>query len=375
LFSHTESPHFAIAHFFSGLLYKQLSLRTEALSEFKLVASRYSKSPLAPYALLHSSQVKEELHDAFGVEKDLTQLVEQYPDVPIVTEAFLRLARTVAQLGNDQEAAKLYRKVFYLNLSEASRITSAFHAGRCFYRTKEYENAEVWLTQYIDMVKGRRVKEIYSAYLTLGQSLLALGKQETACQAFHNALKGELSKEDYLEAMASLVQGYMEQEDLMEAIDVLAESTFNAQLAPSDILELNLLKSQALRTAGFLDRSIALLQSNKGSVSNLHLNAKLSYELSLSFIENGQLAEAQKELSGTLIKVEPGPLAHQIALTLAQVCLDLKQEAQAVSVCQSVLKLGPDLVVLQQVEELLATAYTNQQDYDKAAQALIGQRN
>ncbi|MCP4456258.1 MAG: hypothetical protein GY809_32775, partial [Planctomycetes bacterium] len=34
LFSHTESPHFAIAHFFSGLLYKQLSLRTEALSEF-----------------------------------------------------------------------------------------------------------------------------------------------------------------------------------------------------------------------------------------------------------------------------------------------------------------------------------------------------
>ncbi len=372
LFSNTESPRFAIAHFISGLLYKQLSLRTEALSEFKLVASRYSRSNLAPYALLYSSQVKEELHDASGVKHDLTLLVEQYPNVPIVTEAFLRLADTVAQLGNDEEAANLYRKVFYLNLSEESRVTAAFKAGRCFHRTKEYDSAEIWLAQYINMVKGRHIKEIYSAYFTLGQSLLALGKPETACLAFHNALKGELSKEDYLEAMASLVQGYMEQQDLMEAIDVL-EDTFNAQLAPSDILELNLLKSKALRSAGFVDRSIALLQSKKGSVSSLHLNAKLSYELSLSFIEKGELGKAQKELSGTLVKVESGPLAHRIALTLAQVCLDLKQEAQTVSVCQSILKLGSDPVLLQQAEELLAAAYTSQKNYDKAAQALIGQ--
>ena len=110
-------------------------------------------------------------------------------------------------------------------------------------------------------------------------------------------------------------------------------------------------------------------------MSSVHLNAKLSYELSLSFIEKGELRKAQKELSGTLVNVESGPLAHRIALTLAQVCLDLKQEAQAVSVCQSILKLGPDPVLLQQAEELLATAYSNQQNYDKAAQALIGQRN
>ena len=374
LFLNTESPYFATAHFTSGRLYRQLSLKVEALSEFKLVASRYSRSNLAPYALLYSSQVKEELRDALGVEEDLKMLVEQYPNVPIVTEAFLRLANTIAQLGDDEEAAKLYRKVFYLNLSEESRVAAALNAGQCFYRTKEYDSAELWLTQYIQMSQGSHAKEIYPAYFTLGQSLLALGKHEMACLAFHNALKGELSKEDYMQTMASLVEGYMKQQDLMEAIDVLQDA-FNAQLAPSDLLELDLLQSKALRGAGLLDRSIALLQNNKGSVSDPYLNAKLSYELSLSFIEKGQLEKAQKELSSALIKVESGPLAHKVALTLAQVCLDLKQEDQAVSVCRGVLKLDPDPILLQQAAELLAKAYTIQQDYDKAAQALIGQWN
>jgi len=377
LFSGTESPNFSYAHFMSGLLHKQNSLKAEALSEFKLVAARYSRSNLAPYALLYSSQVNEELKNSAGVERDLKLLVEQYPDVPIVTEAYIRLADTIAQLGDNEEAAKLYRKVFYLNLSDESRVASALNAGRCFYKTQEYASAELWLTQYIQMAQGSnrsKNKEIYPAFFILGKSLLAQGKAQMACQALRNALKGELNKIDYLEAMDSLVKGYMEQQDLMEAIDVL-EDAFNPQLTPSDILELNLLKSTALRHAGLMDRAIELLQNNKNSVSDPYLNAKISFELSLNLIEKGELAQAQKELSHTLTKVESGPLAHKVALKLAQVCLDLKQEDQAVSVCQSLLQLESDPLLSHKAAELLAQAYTNQQNYDKAAQALIGQWN
>jgi len=377
LFSSTESPNFAYAHFISGLLYKQMSLKAEALSEFKLVAARYSRSNLAPYALLYSSQVNEELKNSGGVEKDLKLLVEQYPDVPIITEAYIRLANVIAQAGDNKEAAKLYRKVFYLKLSEESRVTSALNAGRCFYETQDYASAELWLTQYIQMVQGSNPsnnKEIYPAFFILGKSLLAQGKPKMACQALRNALKGVLDKEDYLDAMGSLVQGYMKQQDLMEAIDVL-EDAFNPQLTPSDILELNLLKSAALRHAGLMDRAIKLLQNNKNSVSDPYLNAKLSFELSLNLIEKGELAQAQKELSLTLTKVESGQLAHQVALALAQVCLDLKQEDQAVSVCQSLLQLESDPLLSHKAAELLAKAYTNQQNYDKAAQALIEQWN
>jgi len=372
LFSGKDSPYFATAHFTSGLLYQQLALRAAALSEFKLVSSRYARTNLAPYALLYSSYVKEELHDAAGVQDDLKLLVEQYPDVPIVTEAFLRLAQTVAQLGKNEEAAKIYRKVFYLNLSEESRATSALNAGRCFFNTKEYDSAELWLTQYLQLMKGRKAEEVDTAYFILGKSLLALDKTKMACLAFQNALQGNLGKGDYLETMAKLVQGYMQQQDLMEAIDAL-ENADNAELAPSDMLELNLLKSTALRHAGFVDRAIELLENTKSSVASPTLNARLSLELSLNLIDKGDLTQAQDELSRTLVKVESGPLAHQIALTLAQVCLDLKQEDQAVSVCQSVLQLEPAPSLSIEVSELLAKAYTNQQNYEKAAQVLIKQ--
>lgn len=374
LLSTSDSPYFAIAHFMSGLLYKELALNAEALSEFKLVSTRYDRDNLAPYALLYSSQVKETLRDASGVEKDLKLLVQQYPDVPIVTNAYLRLARTVGQLGNDEEAAKLYRKLFYLNLSEESRVAASLNAGRCFYRTEEYDSAELWLTQYIQLVQNTRTKDLYPAYFILGQSLLAQGKAEMACMALRNALKGELSKEDYLQTMSSLVEGYMESQDLMEAIDVL-DNAFNPKLGPADVLELRLLEAQALRGAGLSDRAIELLRNNKGAVSDLTLNARLSYELSLNLIDKGLLVEAQEELSNTLVYVESGPWAHKIALSLAQICLDLNQETQAVSVCQSILKLDPEPVLQQQAAELLAKAYTVQKDYDKAAQALLGQWN
>ncbi|MCF7972282.1 MAG: tetratricopeptide repeat protein [Phycisphaerae bacterium] len=368
----SESPYFANAHFTSGLLYKLLGIQHEAISEFKLVTSKYSITDLAPYALLYSSQVKEELHDAVGVREDLEQLVEQYVDVPIVTEAFLRLAKTLTRLGNHEEAAKLYRKVFYLNLSDESRTIAALNAGRCFYEIKDYESAQLWLAQYIKLVKGKNDKELSSAFLTLGKSLLGLGNSKLACQAFQHALEGDLDKKEYLETLTSLVRGYMEQQDPMEAIDVL-ENAFNAQLTSSDIMELDLVKSRVLRNAGFMDRAIGLLQHTKGSVISPSLNAKISFELSLSLIEKGELVDAQQELSSTLIKGEAGPLSHEIALTLAQVCLELNQDDQAISVCEGVLKLGPDPSLVHKASQLLAEAYTHKKNYDKAALALMGQ--
>jgi tetratricopeptide (TPR) repeat protein len=372
ILSGSESPYFANAHFTSGLLYKILGIQPEAISEFKLVTSQYATTDLAPYALLYSSQVKEALRDTVGVQDDLTLLVEQYVDVPIVTEAFLLLAQTKARLGDYIEAARLYRKVFYLNLTEESRIISALNAGRCLFNLKDYTSAELWLAQYIQLVEGKDAKEISSAYLTLGKTLLGLGNTKRACQAFQKALAGDLTEDEYLETLDSLVQGYIELQDPMEAIDVL-ENAFNAQLSPSDRLELNLLKSRAFRNAGFLDRAIELLQNTKGSVADPVLNARLSLELSVDLMEKGDLAEAQTELSSTLVRVEPGPLSHQIALALAQVCLDLNQDDQAVSICRNVLDLRPDPSLSNRAAQLLANAYANQQNYDKAAQALMGQ--
>jgi hypothetical protein len=71
----------------------------------------------------------------------------------------------------------------------------------------------------------------------------------------------------------------------------------------------------------------------------------------------------------------PGPLAHEIAVTLAEVCLKLGQDSQAQSVCLQILNLNPSAQIKQEVLNILATAYNRQKNYDKAALALSGQWN
>ncbi|MHC4603380.1 MAG: tetratricopeptide repeat protein, partial [Planctomycetota bacterium] len=68
------------AHFALGLLQAQKSQVTDAIAEYKLVANRFSQTPLAPSALLRSSKLKTNIRDYPGAREDLKQLVEQYPD-------------------------------------------------------------------------------------------------------------------------------------------------------------------------------------------------------------------------------------------------------------------------------------------------------
>jgi predicted Zn-dependent protease len=70
--------------------------------------------------------------------------------------------------------------------------------------------------------------------------------------------------------------------------------------------------------------------------------------------------------------VEPGPLAYEIALKLADVCLKLEQNSQAISICLQLLDSGPSSPILQKALGILATAYNRQKDYDRAALALLG---
>jgi predicted Zn-dependent protease len=82
---------------------------------------------------------------------------------------------------------------------------------------------------------------------------------------------------------------------------------------------------------------------------------------------------ARKKLAEILVMVEPGLLAHEIALKLAEVCLKLNQNSQAISICLQLLDSDPSAPVSQKALEILATAYNRQKNYDRAALALLGQ--
>jgi tetratricopeptide (TPR) repeat protein len=360
------------AHFLMGLLYSQTELPIEAIAEYKLVANRFSEMSLAPFALLHSSKLKASLRDYPGARDDLKQLIEQYPDVEIYGQAYLRLADATMEAGLNAEAAQLYQRVYNFGLSTESKTASAIGAARSLYETQAYEESVKWLTRYLDLVGNDENKNLYSAYYLLGQSNLALGKYQQACGAFEYALEQQSSREQYVEAVTSLVKGHIEQEHFVEALDTL-ESVRTVALSEEQSVEMLLLKCRIFRMLGLIDTAIVTLRDRAEFVSDSQLNAKISFELAKCHIVQGNLEKARGGLTEILGIVEPGSLAQEIAMKLAEVCLKLERGSQAVSVCLKLLESDVPDQKKQQVLKMLAAAYNQQKNYDKATLALSGQ--
>ncbi|MHC4482632.1 MAG: tetratricopeptide repeat protein [Planctomycetota bacterium] len=362
------------AHFAVGLLRVQRNQVTDAIAEYKLVANRFSQTSLAPFALLHSSKLKTNLHDYSGAREDLKQLVEQYPDTELAGQACLHLADATTKAGLGAEAGRLYCKAYYLGLPPESQTAAALGAGGCAYEEKDYETAAKWLTRYISSARNHPSTDLYSAYFLLGKTNLALGKPKQACDLLQYALAGQPSKAEYAEIVSELVKAHVQQEHFVEALDIL-ENVRSWQLSQKELTEILLLKAGVLRTMGLVDKAIAALGDRVEYVPDPQLKARMSFELTKCYIAKGNLELVRRDLIEMLILVEPGPLAHQIALELADVCSKLDQDAQTISICLQLLDLGPSAQIKQKALALLAKAYNQQKNYDRAALALLGQWN
>lgn len=360
------------AHFALGLLQAEKGQVAEAVAEYKLVANRFSQTSLAPFALLNSSKLKVGLRDYSGAREDLKQLVEQYPDNEFYGQACLHFADTTMKAGLWDEAVRLYRKVYNLGLSAESQSASALGAGVCCYEKEDYASAAEWLTRYVEPAGSRATSnELWRAYFLLGKTNLALGKLEQACDAFQHALAGQLSRGEYIEAISSLVEAKIQQGYLVEAIEVL-ENLRSWHFTQQEYIEILLLKSKILRSMGLVDKAIATLGDRAEYVTAPQVKAKVSFELAMCSAAKGDLELARSKLTEILAFVEPGPFAHEVALKLADVCRKLGQNAQTISICLQLLDSGPSAQVKQKALNILATAYQQQKNYDKAALALLG---
>ena len=198
LLMYGDDHRIANAHFVLGLLQEQKGQTSEAISEYKLVANRYAKTSLAPAALLHSSRLKTGLRDYQGASRDLKQLIEQYPENELIGQAYLNLAETTMKAGMYDQACSQYRKAYALAPSTEFKAIAALGAGKCFYQQKEYEPTLKWLTIYLETVDAQQFtakksvrpelqnnQELYTAYLLLGKTHLALGNLQQAGEALN----------------------------------------------------------------------------------------------------------------------------------------------------------------------------------------------
>ncbi|MHC4103539.1 MAG: tetratricopeptide repeat protein, partial [Planctomycetota bacterium] len=364
------------AHFALGLLHTQEGQPASAVAEYKLIANQFSQTSLAPYALLSSSKLKAELHDYSGAREDLTQLVEQYPETEFYGQACLNLADATKNAGFLNEALRLYRKVYNLGLSLELQAASALGAGRCSYEIQDYETAAKWLIKYIKLANDSTDEDFYLTYFHLGKTNLALGNHQQAALAFQYALSGpigSLARERYVETVSALVETQIQLENFVEALTLL-ETIESWQFSTKESIEILLLKSKILRLMSLSDKAIAILGDNAEYLPDSQMKTRMSFELANCYIDKGDLNFAHKKLTDILISAAPGPLSHKISLRLAEICLDIGQSSQTITVCKQLLDSEVSSQIRQKASKLLAAAYNKQKNFENAALALVGQR-
>jgi tetratricopeptide (TPR) repeat protein len=358
------------SHFALGLLYAQHNRTNDAIAEYKLVANRFGKTPLAPHALLQSGTLKVALRDYAGAQRDLKQLVELYPDTELADRATLYLADATMKAGMYAEATSLYRKVYNLGLSRESQTASALGAGRCFHETQNYDDAAKWLNRYVTLARDQNRREFHVACLLLGKTYLALEKPKQAHAALKLALRGDLSRQQYVDTVATLVKTYIQQGLFLEALNTL-EGTHAWQLSQQETIELLLLRARALRSIGLIDKAVAILGQKAQFLPSPELKGKVVLELTACYRELGEFEQARGALSEAFALVEPGALATDIGSELARICLRVGQPTQAIAVCSQLLEHASGNAERSKIQILLAEAYRVQKDYDRAVSAML----
>jgi tetratricopeptide (TPR) repeat protein len=383
LLTYSDDQRIPNVHFVLGILQGQKGQVAEAIAEYKLVANRYPHTPLVPFALLRSSRIKTDLRDYTGASGDLKQLIEQYPDNELIGQAHIDLAETTMKAGSYDRACSLYRKAYTLGSSTESKTIAAFGAGRCFYQMNDYESAVKWLTLYIEAVRAQQhpaqtaAKQgpqgganLYTAYLLLGKANLALGNLQQACDALERTAKRAAASDEYLEAISSLVEAQIKQENFVAALGTI-ENIRAWPFSQEQVTRLLLLKSKVLRTIGLTDQAVTLLSDRAQYLTDQQLKANVILELARCNIAAKNFDLASAHLTEVLSMVEPGPVSQQASLELAYVCMKLGEHQQTISICKKLLDSSACEQIKQQASKILASVYSKQENYDKAALALL----
>ena len=377
LLTYSDDQRIPNAHFILGVLQSHSQQVAEAIAEYKITANRYSRTALAPFALLRSSRLKTDLRDYAGAGRDLKQLIEQYPENELVGQAHIDLAETTMKAGLYDEACSLYKKAYNLGFSTESKPTAALGAGKCFYQMKDYDSAIKWLTRYLEAVgtqatpaAGATDNNLYAAYLLLGKANLALGNLQAACDNLQLTMRRAAASDEYVEAVSSLVETQIKQQDYVAALDTI-ENVRAWPFSQEQLTRLLLLKSCVLRSIGLADQAITLLADRAQYLTDPRLKAGIILELARCNVAKQNLDVARAHLIEVISLVEPGPVAWQASVELAEVCLKLGEYRQTVSICTQLLDSSAPEQTKQQCSKILASAYSKEHDYDKAAESLL----
>lgn len=373
MISHFQDERICNAHFAAAALYAGKNNIPQAIDEFKLIASKYPQSKVAPYALLQAAKLKIGLNNLTDAKGDLKELVEQYADSPIADKAYIMLANITSTLGGDEDAAKLFAKVYHLNYSTQSQQLAAISAAQAFYKTGDYDSAIQWAAKYINLAtkdKDADKNSLYKTYLLVGKIYLASGKFDKAGAALRFAIQGELSKEEYKNAVITLIDCRIKQQNYVDALNVLA-GIDSWQFSEHEFMQLLITKSKIYRDMSLYGKAISVLADKAEYLSDKQLKSQMFYEIAICKIASGDMSSAYNTLMDTIEICEPGELNDRITAALADICLKLDRNKQARDLCTGLINNSSSKEIKVQARQIIAEVYRRENNFDKAALALL----
>ena len=360
------------AHYCLGVLNALGEQNPTALGEYKLLATQFPNNPLAPYALLNASKIKTNLRDYTGAQSDLNELLIRYPNCKILDEAMLYLAEATMNSGRFDEAAEMFRRVYYLDVNQQARRMSAFGLGRCAFERGRYEEAAKWLTEAISNTLDKNDSRLATACMMLGRSYVHLGNYTAASAALRAALGSRLDNSEYVQIVLELARSEAKQEQYLRALNIL-ESIPEERLNQAESVEVMLGRAELYRMIGVPSTAISLLRRKIEFIADSQLRARMSLELAECYLQNGETTPARRELNDAMPSLPAGTPSHRAGYLMAQIAFQNARYDQAESLCQETLRLGvQDESLRQRLYGLLGSIYTTQKAYDRAALAYAG---
>ncbi len=361
----------ANAHFSLALMRQLSGMPDVALNEYKIILSRYPKNSLAPFALLNSSKIKTNQVNYPAARELLKQLVLEYPNAKIADDAYLYLAKANMSIKLYDEAFSLFKKVYYVNMSNAVKSEAAYGAAVSKFHQKKYELSEEWFSNCFKVLTNPPSIDVYTAYYYIAKVKMALGKYTEAVTAYKYALAGNLTKEEFSRIIIEITETLVEKGDLTEAINLI-ENIPESSLPALQQCEVLIARSRIYKAMNLPENGISLLKQRIKYMADYQLRSMLMLELGRCYIANGELEKAYDEIGTSITEMAVGDLLLIANAEFAEVCTDLGKFQQAVEICLGVLNTPIPKSIKYRACGILGRAYQHQKKYDKAAEAFAG---
>ncbi len=363
-----QDPRQADGEYALAATYQAAGDVSGALTQYHLVADRYAAFDAAPRSLLQAARLRMSIRDFAGAHADLLALLDSHPRYSASDEAYLFLGRSALESNQLVEAARAFRKLYYLDLSPDSKVQACLGLGTCLARQGKHEEAARWLGEYLQQARQMPPADVRDAATLLARAEAAQGRLSRAVKALRMALAAETVRSRQIQMSLELADLLLRARDFTGALgEVHRAESMNP--TEEQFAQATLLQSRIYRAVGVPGKAASLIKGRISSPGTAEFVPVLKAELGRCQAADGDLAAARVSFTEALARMKDGPDAWETTADLAQTCLSLGDPEQAIVLARELIRPACPDATRQKGYEILAGAHAAGRDYVSAAGA------